>query len=174
MIVSHRAPSSLNMSSYRAIWTHFRPNSIFFINLILQLLASGTCSRQIHDRFPIDPQYIHDRCIIIRCLWNPCDKDFRILDLLEPLRQRFQNFGPARTLASKISEFWTCWNPCVKDFRIVDPNIWVKNMFRNLTPKYGGTIIATPSKIVKSLTQGFGQVQNSEIFDARVWVGPKF
>ena len=30
MIVSHRAPSSLNMSSYRAIWTHFRPNFIFF------------------------------------------------------------------------------------------------------------------------------------------------
>ena len=29
MIVSHRAPSSLNMSSYRAIWTHFRPNFIF-------------------------------------------------------------------------------------------------------------------------------------------------
>ena len=28
MIVSHRAPSSLNMSSYRAIWTHFRSNSI--------------------------------------------------------------------------------------------------------------------------------------------------
>ena len=28
MIVSQRAPSSLNMSSYRAIWTHFRPNFI--------------------------------------------------------------------------------------------------------------------------------------------------
>ena len=28
MIVSHRAPSSLNMSSYGAIWTHFRPNSM--------------------------------------------------------------------------------------------------------------------------------------------------
>ena len=37
--------------------------------------------------------------------WNPCDKDFRILDLLEPLRQRFQNFGPTGTLASKISRF---------------------------------------------------------------------
>ena len=24
--------------------------------------------------------------------WNPCVKDFRILDLLEPLRQRFPNF----------------------------------------------------------------------------------
>ena len=30
MILSHRARSSLNMSSYRAIWTHFRQNFIFF------------------------------------------------------------------------------------------------------------------------------------------------
>ena len=44
MIVSHRAPSSPNMSSYRAIWTHFRQNSMIFIDLILQLLAFGTCS----------------------------------------------------------------------------------------------------------------------------------
>ena len=26
MILSQRAPSSFNMGSYRAIWTHFRPN----------------------------------------------------------------------------------------------------------------------------------------------------
>ena len=50
MIGSHRAPSSLNMSSYRAIWTHFRPNSMIFIHLILQLeIAVG-----IWDRFTID------------------------------------------------------------------------------------------------------------------------
>ena len=30
MILSQRAPSSLNMSSYRAVWTHFRLNFIFF------------------------------------------------------------------------------------------------------------------------------------------------
>ena len=30
MILSHRAPSSPNMSSYGTIWTHFRPNSIIF------------------------------------------------------------------------------------------------------------------------------------------------
>ena len=29
MILSHRAPCSLNMSSYRAIWNHFRQNFIF-------------------------------------------------------------------------------------------------------------------------------------------------
>ena len=31
MIVSHRAPSSFDMSPYRAIWTHFRPDSINFL-----------------------------------------------------------------------------------------------------------------------------------------------
>ena len=31
MILSHRAPSSLNMSSYRAIWIHFKPNSRILI-----------------------------------------------------------------------------------------------------------------------------------------------
>ena len=30
MILSHRAPSSLNMSSYQTIWTHFRQNFIIF------------------------------------------------------------------------------------------------------------------------------------------------
>ena len=29
MLLSHRAPSNLNMSSYRAIWTHFRQKFIF-------------------------------------------------------------------------------------------------------------------------------------------------
>ena len=41
-----------------------------------------------------------------------------VWNLMEPLRQRFQNFGPTGTLASKISEFGTYWNPCVKDFQI--------------------------------------------------------
>ena len=54
---------------------------------------------------------------------NPCDKDFRILDLSKPLRQRFQNSGPVQTLATKISEFWTCPNPCDRDFRILD--FWI-------------------------------------------------
>ena len=31
MILSHRAPSSFNMSSYRAIWTHFRSNFMIFL-----------------------------------------------------------------------------------------------------------------------------------------------
>ena len=31
---------------------------------------------------------------------NPCVKDFRILDLPEPLRQRFQNFGPTGAICN--------------------------------------------------------------------------
>ena len=31
MILSHMAPSFLNMSSYRAIWTHFGSNSMIFV-----------------------------------------------------------------------------------------------------------------------------------------------
>ena len=61
MILSHRALSSFNMSSYRAIWTHFRQLSIFCIHLILQTgKAVGTWdmstihSPRIHDRSPID------------------------------------------------------------------------------------------------------------------------
>ena len=54
MILSHRGPSSLNMSSYRPIWIHFSQKSAFFINSILQLLVSGTCPRYIHHRFTID------------------------------------------------------------------------------------------------------------------------
>ena len=32
IIVIHIAPSILNMSSHRTIWTHFRQNSMLFIN----------------------------------------------------------------------------------------------------------------------------------------------
>ena len=34
--------------------------------------------------------------------WNPCDQNFRLLDLLEPLRQRFQNFGPTGFLKESL------------------------------------------------------------------------
>ena len=40
MILSHRAPSNLNMSSYRAIWTHFKSNSMILIRKYL-VLAPG-------------------------------------------------------------------------------------------------------------------------------------
>ena len=55
MILSHRAPSSFNMSSYRAMWTHFRSNSMIFINLIFnnyicELQISGHLSPQPSGR----------------------------------------------------------------------------------------------------------------------------
>ena len=53
--------------------------------------------------------------------WNPGDKDFTILDLLEPLRQRFQNFGLAGTLASKISEFLDLLEPLRQRFQNFGP-----------------------------------------------------
>ena len=79
----------------------------------------------METHFPNSSGIWHGKYMPILCqeFWtcpNPCVKDFRILDLPEPLRQRFQNFGPTQTLASKISEFWTYPNPCVKDFRILD------------------------------------------------------
>ena len=60
MIVSHRAPSSLNMTPYRAIWIHFRPSSMIFINLNTLQMAG------IWDRFTTDSRQVHDRCTIIR------------------------------------------------------------------------------------------------------------
>ena len=50
MIVSHRALSSLNMSSYRTIWTHFKPNSMI---LILKLFGSWSWTRS-WTRQPLD------------------------------------------------------------------------------------------------------------------------
>ena len=52
MIGSHRAPSSLNITPYRAIWTHFKQNSMSFTNSISSCWHLG----QVHDRFTIDPQ----------------------------------------------------------------------------------------------------------------------
>ena len=66
MIGSHRAPSSLNVSPYRAIWTHFRPIFMIFIDLIPQLeKAAGIWdmptldSPQIHDRSTTDSREMH-------------------------------------------------------------------------------------------------------------------
>ena len=48
MILSHRVPSSLNMSSCRAIWTHFRPNLIILINFIFNnYISELQISRQM-------------------------------------------------------------------------------------------------------------------------------
>ena len=74
---------------------------------------------------------------------NPCDKDFRILDLPEPLRQRFQNFGPVQTIATNISEFWQFVDFSQKymprPIFLTCPELvgtWVQNIFRNLVPDF--------------------------------------
>ena len=61
MIACHRAPSSFNMSPYRAIWTHFRTIFMIFIDLILQTGKavgiwdmSTIHSPRIHDRFTME------------------------------------------------------------------------------------------------------------------------
>ena len=61
MILSHRAPSSLNISPYRAIWTHFRPIFMIFIHLILQTGKSCWHLGHVHDTFTIDSRQIHHR-----------------------------------------------------------------------------------------------------------------
>ena len=50
MIVSHRAPSSLNMSSYGAIWTHFRPNSMIFFQKNVLVLDQALVQVQDLDQ----------------------------------------------------------------------------------------------------------------------------
>ena len=42
--------------------------------------------------------------------------------------------GPARTLATKISEFWTCPNLCVEDFKILDLSKPLRQRFQNFGP----------------------------------------
>ena len=57
MIVCHRPLTSLNMSPYRPIWTHFRPIFMIFIDLILQtgkaagIWASCLDPRQVFNDF---------------------------------------------------------------------------------------------------------------------------
>ena len=46
-ILSHRAPSSLNMSSYWAIWTNFRQNFIFWIVLDPKFSKFPGCASSI-------------------------------------------------------------------------------------------------------------------------------
>ena len=67
------------------------------------------------------------------------------LDLLEPLRPRFQNFGPAGTPASKILQFWTYWNPCDKDVRMLDLPEPLRQRFHDFGPT--GTLASKISEI---------------------------
>ena len=48
--------------------------------------------------------------------WDPCNKVFWFLDLVGHFATSFQTFGPAGTLATKLSGFWTFWDPCTTNF----------------------------------------------------------
>ena len=52
MILSHRAPSNINMSSYRTIWTHFRQNSMIIIDLTFK---NNLSELQISRRMDAEP-----------------------------------------------------------------------------------------------------------------------
>ena len=82
---------------------------------VAQSRVSDFANFSMETHIPNSSGIWHGKYMPILCqeFWiypNPCVKDFRILDLPKPLRQRFQNFGPTRTPASKISEFWTYWS----------------------------------------------------------------
>ena len=52
MILSHMASSYLNMSAYRAVWTHFRSNSVYLIfkNYLSELQISRHMDAQPSGR----------------------------------------------------------------------------------------------------------------------------
>ena len=127
MIVSHRPLTSLNMSPYRAIWTHFRPIFIFFIHLIpnirrhpgqQKLFLLGGCR-------PPDPLQLFlggfqpprppggglaaPRAPLhterLRLSGSPFFLGTKIIGPARTLATKISEFRPARILASKISEF---------------------------------------------------------------------
>ena len=71
MIVSYRGLSSLNITPYRPIWTHFRPIFMIFIDLILQtgkaagIWASCLDPRQVFNDFLKTKKMCNVRTIIL-------------------------------------------------------------------------------------------------------------
>ena len=90
MIVSHRAPSSLNMSSYRAIWTHFRSNSVIIIDLILQKLLICTSNFRQMDTQPSGrwKKFLANGCSTLRKA-----EDFMPRDIMSSEPRHWMVFG---------------------------------------------------------------------------------
>ena len=88
-------------------------------------------------------------------LWSWMDSqiklDKHIWDSQIKLDKKYWYFGPARTLASKISEFWTYLNPCVKDFRILDLPEPLRQRFQNFGPVW-------PTNMGAKYFQEFGPI----------------
>ena len=113
----------------------------------------------------------------LRLSGSPFFLGTKIIGPARTLATKISEFWPVRTLASKISEFWTYWNPCVKDFQISRRRrahimTWWSPMAKDRFPapldvkssiKVSDSAIANSSrrfKILKSLTQGLGYTEN--------------
>ena len=101
MILSHRAPSSLNMSSYQAIWTHFRPNFIFVWPNKSQILAKNPIFLKCKS---------HHLAILIN-IWHIWEDRSRKVNNDEPdLRFCHGNFWPVMSQVVRKACF-SAWIP---------------------------------------------------------------
>ena len=120
MIVSHRAPSSLNMSSYRAIWTNFKPNSIISEQIKIP--------KSIHLNFQISGKYVLIREGIFPEIW----------------KLRYMDFGVFNF--SKILEFDLKWIHMAQQELMLrlDGALWLRIIFKPLLTPKRGLPMATP------------------------------
>ena len=103
MILSHRAQSSLNMSSYRAIWTNFTPNFIFL-------------EQKIPDPGPKIPDRVH-KIVFTGGLPPPRPP---ALGGLQPLRPPGRGLAPLHTERLRLSG-----SPFFLGTKILEaPNLW--------------------------------------------------
>ena len=62
MILSRMVPSSLNMSSYRAIWIHFRSNSMMFAKKNVTKIVTKIGALRSHSKIRVVQEghaYLH-------------------------------------------------------------------------------------------------------------------
>ena len=121
MILSHIPLTSLNMSSYRPIWTHFRPNFICFEQ---QISYPGfTMGSWIHNGF-LDSRWIPRFGMDFG---KPHASDYLAVDTIFSLTNvPHISASPSRltnvTLSQAVfsSEKWPpdCWKPLSSDWRV--------------------------------------------------------
>ena len=108
MILSHRAPSSLNMSSYRAIWTYFKPNFMCLLSKKSQILIKES---------EIFPKCKSPHLAILRNIWHIWEDRSQKHNSDEPdLRFSYGNFWPVISQAVR--------KPCFSAWIPRGPNFW--------------------------------------------------
>ena len=75
MILSHMAPFCFNMSSHRAIWTHFGPNSMIFEKLKIQNHIYELPDFQKVGPYP-SGRYFSESCAPRKIMQNGIDELF--------------------------------------------------------------------------------------------------